>query len=94
MNNQNDNYQNNEQNTYDYNNSQNYNYQNSSSYNGGYRRLHRSSRDSKLCGVCGGIAEYFNIDPTIVRLIWVAISFCGGGGIIAYIIAAIIMPTE
>ena len=87
--------QNNEQNSYNYNNSQSYNYEsNNNSYNGGYRKLHRSSRDSKLCGVCGGIAEYFNIDPTIVRLIWIVVSLCGGGGLIAYIIAAIIMPTE
>jgi phage shock protein C len=45
-----------------------------------------------LCGVCGGIAEYFNIDPTLVRLVWVIITLMGGAGILAYIIAAIIIP--
>lgn len=50
------------------------------------------SYDRKLCGVCGGIAEYFNIDPTIVRLLWVILVLCAGTGILAYIIAAIIMP--
>ena len=44
-----------------------------------------------LCGVCGGIGEYFNIDPTIIRLIW-AIFACSGPGIIAYFVAAIIIP--
>ena len=50
------------------------------------------SYDSKLCGVCGGIAEYLNIDPTIVRLIWLLLVLCAGTGMLAYIIAAIIMP--
>ena len=46
-----------------------------------------------LCGVCGGIAEYFNIDPTLVRLAWVILSVFGmGAGIFAYIVAAIIIP--
>lgn len=48
--------------------------------------------DRKLCGVCGGIAEYLNIDPTIVRLIWLLLVLCAGTGVLAYIIAAIIMP--
>lgn len=57
------------------------------------KRLYKSRTDRKLCGVCAGIAEYFNLDPTIVRLIWVLIScFTAGTGIIAYIIAAVIMP--
>lgn len=47
-----------------------------------------------LCGVCGGVAEYFNIDPTIVRLGWAVLTLAGGSGIIAYIIAAIIVPTK
>ena len=50
------------------------------------------SYDRKLCGVCGGIAEYLNIDPTIVRLIWLLLVLCAGTGMLAYIIAAIIMP--
>ncbi len=56
------------------------------------KRLYKSKTDKKLDGVCGGIAEYFDIDPTIVRLAWVIFSFCGGSGIAAYIIAMIIMP--
>ena len=55
------------------------------------KRLTKSS-NKMLCGVCGGIAEYFNIDPTVVRLLWVIISCFGGAGILAYIVAAIIVP--
>ena len=47
-----------------------------------------------LCGVCGGIAENFDIDPTLVRLGWVLLSFFGGSGILAYIVAAIIIPRK
>ena len=50
------------------------------------------SYDNKLFGVCGGIADYFNIDPTFVRLIWLVFVLCLGTGVWAYIIAAIIMP--
>ena len=58
------------------------------------KRLYKSSENSMLCGVCGGIAEYFDIDPTIVRLAWVLFTACAGSGIIAYIIAAIVMPRK
>ena len=51
------------------------------------------SKDQKLiCGVCGGIAEYLDVDPTIVRLLWVAFSLAGGSGLLAYFLAAVIMP--
>ena len=56
------------------------------------KKLYKSSTDTKLAGVCGGIAEYFNIDATLVRLGWVVFSLLGGSGLLAYIIAAIIMP--
>ena len=56
------------------------------------KKLQKSSTNKKLCGVCGGFAEYFNIDPTLVRLLWVIITLAGGAGLIAYIIAAIVMP--
>lgn len=56
------------------------------------KKLYKSTINKKLCGVCGGIAEYFDIDPTIVRLIWVAVTLCGGAGLLAYIIAALIIP--
>ncbi len=55
------------------------------------KRLTKSF-DKKICGVCGGIAEYFDIDPTLVRLIWVIMILCFGTGLLAYLIAAIIMP--
>ncbi|MFV0527999.1 MAG: PspC domain-containing protein [Lachnospiraceae bacterium] len=56
------------------------------------KRLYKSSVNYMLCGVCGGIAEYFDIDPTLVRLAWVVLCVLGGAGIPAYIIAAIIIP--
>lgn len=59
--------------------------------NNEYRKLYKS-RNRMLCGVCGGIGEYFHIDPTVVRLLWIIFSVLGGCGIIAYIIAAIIIP--
>lgn len=58
------------------------------------KRLYKSSTDKKVCGVCGGIANYFDVDPTVIRLIWVIFILAGGSGLIAYIIAAIIMPDE
>jgi len=58
------------------------------------KKLYRSRKDSKIAGICGGIAEYFNIDSTIVRLLAIFTIFFGGGGIIAYIIAWIIIPLE
>ena len=56
------------------------------------KKRYNSSTDKQLAGVCGGIAEYFNIDSTLVRLGWVLFSLLGGSGLLAYIIAAIIMP--
>lgn len=56
------------------------------------KKLYRSSTNCMLAGVCGGIGEYFNIDPTLIRLAWVLFSALGGSGILAYIIAAIIIP--
>ncbi|MFH0830304.1 MAG: PspC domain-containing protein, partial [Candidatus Aenigmatarchaeota archaeon] len=56
------------------------------------RRLYRSGKDKILGGVCGGIAEYLGIDPIIVRLLWVLFVLAGGSGLLAYIIAWIIIP--
>jgi phage shock protein C len=56
------------------------------------KKLYRSKKDSIIAGVCGGIAEYFEIDPTLVRLLTVLVVFLGGAGGIAYIIAWIIIP--
>ena len=58
------------------------------------KRLYKSNTDKKLDGVCAGIANYFNVDPTLIRLAWVIFTLAGGCGLIAYIIAAIIMPRE
>lgn len=56
------------------------------------KKLYRSSTNYKLAGVCGGIGEYFNIDPTLIRLGWILFSVMGGAGVLAYIIAALVMP--
>lgn len=58
------------------------------------KKLKRSRENKMLAGVCGGIAEYFNMDPTIVRLVWAILGFIYGTGIIVYIIAALIMPED
>ena len=59
------------------------------------KKLQRSNKNKIIAGVCGGIAEYFNIDPVIVRLIFVVLVLFGfGTGILVYLIAAIIMPTS
>ena len=57
------------------------------------KRLTKSN-NRMICGVCGGIVEYLGIDPTVVRLLWVLLSVLGGAGLLAYIIAAIIIPEE
>jgi phage shock protein C len=56
------------------------------------KRLYRSMKNKILGGVCGGIAEYYNMDPTIIRLLWVFFSLMFGIGILAYLIAWIIVP--
>jgi len=56
------------------------------------RRLALSASDRKIGGVCGGIAEYFGIDPTLVRVITVVLALCFGGGLLAYLLAWVIMP--
>ena len=58
------------------------------------KRLYRIEEGKQIAGVCGGIAEYFALDPTLVRIAWVVLAFCAGGGILAYIIAALIMPSK
>jgi phage shock protein C len=57
------------------------------------KKLYRSNTDKMLCGVCGGIAEYLNIDPTVVRLLWVIFGLTVVG-IFAYVAAAIIVPVR
>ncbi len=58
------------------------------------KKLYRVEEGKMLCGVCGGIAEYFNVDPTLIRLATVVLCCMGGCGILAYIVAAIIMPVK
>ena len=58
------------------------------------KKLYKSEKDKKICGVCAGIAKYFSIDVTLVRLGLVAFCLLGGSGILAYIICAIIIPDE
>jgi phage shock protein PspC (stress-responsive transcriptional regulator) len=58
----------------------------------GLKRLHRSNTDRKLAGVCGGVAEYLGMDPTVVRVVWVVAAFFGGLGAFAYLAAVLIVP--
>lgn len=58
------------------------------------KRLYRSRKERMIGGVCGGIAEYFNIDPTLVRLAWVVLGAAGGFVVVAYLIAWVIIPEE
>ena len=58
------------------------------------KRLYRIEDSSKIFGVCGGIAEYFDVDPTLVRVIWIIFSLVYGCGILAYLICALCMPKE
>lgn len=56
------------------------------------KRLYRSNTNKMVAGVCGGIAEYFRLDPTLVRLGWLLFCAAGGSGFLVYIIAALIIP--
>ena len=58
----------------------------------GTKKLHRSKDDRWLAGVCGGIAEYFNVDSTLIRVLFILFGFAVGGGLLIYIILWIIMP--
>lgn len=58
------------------------------------KRLYKVEDGKMICGVCGGVAEYFDVDPTLVRLGFVLFALAAGCGVLAYIIAAIIMPSK
>ena len=58
------------------------------------KKLYRSRSNRMIGGVCAGLAEYFNVDPTIVRLVFVLFALAGGPGLILYIIMAIVVPEE
>src|SRR5258708_37821447 len=59
---------------------------------GGPKKLMRSSTNKKLGGVCAGLAEYFDMDPTLVRVLWLLVVLCGGTGILLYVILWIVLP--
>lgn len=58
------------------------------------KRLYKINQGKMVDGVCGGIAEYFGLDPSLVRLAWIIFSAMGASGILAYILAAVIIPRE
>ena len=58
------------------------------------KRLHLSTEDKKIAGVCGGVAEYFNIDPVVVRVIWGVAALTWGVGIILYLVCAFVFPNK
>lgn len=60
----------------------------------GPKKLTKSATNRMICGVCAGIGDYINVDATVVRILWVIFSLAGGAGLLAYIIAAIIMPEQ
>ena len=58
------------------------------------KKLYRSNANKMVAGVCGGLAEYLNMDATIVRLIWALLIFCAGTGLLAYIVCALVIPEK
>lgn len=58
------------------------------------KKLYKDRNNKKICGVCAGIAKYFDIDVTMVRLAWAIFAVFAGSGVLAYIICAIVMPDE
>ncbi len=58
------------------------------------KRLYRVEQGKILAGVCGGVAEYFNIDPSIVRIIWAALFFAGGIGFWLYLVCTFVVPKK
>lgn len=59
-----------------------------------FKRLVRIHKDRKIAGVCAGFGDYFNVDPVLIRLLWLAFILIGGTGILLYVIAWIVMPLE
>ena len=58
------------------------------------KKLYRSTNEKMLAGVCGGVAKYLNMDPTVVRVLWAIISLFAFVGVVAYIICAFLIPEE
>ncbi len=59
-----------------------------------HKRLHRSRTEKMIAGVCGGLAEYLDVDPTLVRVVWVLVSLLAGVGVLLYLICWVIMPLD
>ena len=57
-------------------------------------RIHKSARDKRICGVCGGVAEWLGVDPVIIRIAWAVLAFGWGTGILLYFICAFVLPEE
>lgn len=58
------------------------------------KRLYRIESQKKICGVCAGIAEFLNVDVTIIRLAWIVFSMIGGSGVLVYFLSALVMPVK
>jgi len=58
------------------------------------KKLYRSRTDKKIFGVCGGLADYFDVDVTVIRILFLIALLCVGGGLIAYLICALVMPEQ
>ncbi len=58
------------------------------------KKLYKVDQGKMIFGVCGGVAEYFNVDPSIVRIGWVFLGLFAGTGLLAYIVAALILPSK
>jgi phage shock protein C len=58
------------------------------------RKLYRSQKEKMVAGVCGGLGEYLDIDPTLIRIIWVVVTLMGGAGLLAYLVMWIVVPLE
>lgn len=58
------------------------------------KKLYKIVYGRKLCGVCGGFAEYLNLDANLIRVVWAVVSCFGGAGVLAYIVAALILPDK
>ena len=56
--------------------------------------LVKSQKNRTICGVCGGLAEYLDLDPTVMRIIWILLAVFGGCGLLLYLIFALVMPNE
>ena len=71
-----------------------YQYFTSNSKHTTHGRIHKSSRDKKICGICGGVAEWLGCDPALIRIAWALLACGWGTGILLYFICAFVLPEE